>query len=230
MNNSSNIENMRNNAGKRKRRDCRKDTEEMQHEPARKLRRRLPNTDVNSSTKRVATHRPLSGSAAGQQRAQITDGKSYKLEPEVHADEEHCSVGGSEQVAEHSSVEKNSDGDSLKCPVCSFAFTTQEVATPDTCDHTFCSACLQELSQNENNCPVDKKMFNFILVRHHLGGKIITYIPVEPATRQGECNREDGEPLCCENTLGHGWNPGFALAYLLAFCYAVTLVPAWGYS
>jgi PHD and RING finger domain-containing protein 1 len=92
-------------------------------------------------------------------------------------------------------VDNNSDGDSVKCPVCSVTFTTQEVATPDTCDHTFCAACLQELSQNENNCPVDKRMFNCILVRHHLHGEIITRIPVEPTERQGECNREDAS-LC----------------------------------
>jgi PHD and RING finger domain-containing protein 1 len=111
--------------------------------------------------------------AAGQQRAEITDGRGYELESEGNANDEHRSVDGGEQVAEHSSVDNSSvgarsddggeqvaehssvdnrsDGDSVNYPVCSVTFTAQEVATPDTCDHTFCAACLQELSQNKNN-------------------------------------------------------------------------------
>jgi hypothetical protein len=138
---------------------------------------------------------------------------------------EHSSVGNSgddprsigvQQVAEHSSVVNSSDGASVKCPVCSVPFTTQQVATPDTCDHTFCAACLHELSQNENKCPLDKIMFNFILVRHRLGGKEIMRIPVEPPRQQCKCNREDGEHPCCEYILGHGWTPVLAFAQFLA--------------
>jgi hypothetical protein len=51
-------------------------------------------------------------------------------------------------------VDNSGDGDSVNCPVCLVTFTTQGVGTPDTCDHTFYAACLQEWSKNENNCPV----------------------------------------------------------------------------
>jgi hypothetical protein len=121
-------------------------------------------------------------------------------------------------------VDNSSDGDSVKCPVCLVTFTTQEVATADIFKHTFCAACLQELSQNENNCPVDKKIFNFILVRLHLYEEIITRMPVEPAKWQDECNREDGEPLCCHHTLGHGLTPVIMLAYTLAVSYALCVL------
>lgn len=114
-----------------------------------------------------------------------------------------------DEVAECSSVNNNNDGDSGKCPICSATFTTQDVATPNTCDHIFCAACLEELSKNENKCPVDKKVFNYILVRRHSGGKIVMAIPVESKERQGE-------HLCCEYILGHGLNPVFVVSYLLA--------------
>jgi hypothetical protein len=227
MSNNSDTEGMRGKTGKRKISAYRLDHEEMPSEPDRKLGRTFKITDLKSSRRHVATHCGLSGSAAGLKRAEITDGRGYESEPEGHASDEHrCVDGGEEvteqssvdnnsdvdrsfddceQVTEHSSVENNSDGDSVKCPICSVTFTTQEVATPDTCDHTFCAACLQELTQTENNCPVDKRMFNFILVRHHVGGKIMTYIPVEPGKRQGQCNREEQEHLCCQYTLAHGW-------------------------
>jgi hypothetical protein len=194
--------------------------------------------DVNSSSRHVAHRSRLRGSTAGKQTAEITEGTGCQLVPEGHVADEHynvddgkqgaqhslvdnngdgaLSVNEREQIAEQSSEDKSSDGDSVKCPICSATFTTQEVATPDTCDHIFCAACLQELSQNENNCPVDKNMFNFIHVRHHLGGEIITRIPVGPAERKGECNHRHGEHLCCEYVLGHGWNPVFAFVYVLA--------------
>jgi hypothetical protein len=264
---------------------------------------------VNSSGRRVATHCPLSGSAAGQQRAEITDGRSYKLEPEVHANDKHCSVDGGEEVAEHSSVDNSSDWalsvdeceqvaelslvdntsdrvrnvdeceqvaehssvhnssdgahsvdkceqvtehssvdnssdgarsvdeceqvtehssvDNSSDGACSI-YECEQVAehSSDICDHTFCAACLQELSQNENNCPVNKNMFNFIPVRHQFDGEIIMRIHVQPVKRKGECTHEDNEPLCCQDTLDNGWILVFALTYILAFWYAVSVLTA----
>jgi hypothetical protein len=75
---------------------------------------------------------------------------------------------------------KSACGDSVNCPVCLDTFTTQKVGTPDTCNHTFCAACLQECAKNNNICPVYGQKYNFILVRRHLGGEIIKRIPVVP--------------------------------------------------
>jgi hypothetical protein len=235
MRNTSNTKSMRGKNARKRRCACWHDNDEMPSEPGTKLRR-LQTADVSNSRRRVAARRPVPGSASGEQTAEITDGRRYQLEPAGHANDEHriideceqsaehLSVDNStdgarsanecEQVAEHSSVNNSNDGDSVRCPVCSVPFTTQDVATPDTCDHTFCAACLQEWSENENHCPVDKHMFNFMLVRHHLGGEIIARIPVEPPNRQNERN------LCCKYTLGHGLLPVFTAAYIAAFYFA----------
>jgi hypothetical protein len=45
-------------------------------------------------------------------------------------------------------------------------------------------------------------MVNYILVRHHQGGEIITKIPVEPPKRQSERDREDRELVCGNDDLG----------------------------
>jgi hypothetical protein len=74
--------------------------------------------------------------------------------------------------------------DSPICSICIEKLITQQVGTTDTCNHKFCAACLQEWSTHANICPVDRQTFNFILVRHHLNGEIITRIPVKPKTQR----------------------------------------------
>lgn len=71
----------------------------------------------------------------------------------------------------------NSDSDSSdvqaeKCPICLLSFKKQEIATPETCEHSFCLDCLVEWSKNINTCPVDRQNFNIISVRKKLGGKV----------------------------------------------------------
>jgi hypothetical protein len=160
-----------------------------------------PRRPTATSRSSVAGH-PLHESAAGVQKVEISDSRGNELEPVDHADDEHGSVDEDEKVTGHSSMESSSDGDPVKCPVCSATFTTQEVGTPDTCDHTFCAACLQEWTKNKNNCPVGGQMFKFILVRHHRGGEIVTRIPVEPPRQQSDCDHEDREHVCDDKDLG----------------------------
>jgi hypothetical protein len=162
----------------------------------------------------IAEHSSLGSSSCGPRNVDEVEQVAQHSSVDNSSDGA-CSVNEGEQVVEPSSVNNSSDGDSEKCPVCSATFTTQQVATPDACEHIFCAACLQELSRTENNCPVDKKLFNFILVRHHLGGEIVTRIPVGQPERQGECSHEDGQHQCCEYILGHGWTPVLGLVYLL---------------
>jgi hypothetical protein len=77
-------------------------------------------------------------------------------------------------------------GDSLMCPVCLNNFTTQEVGTSDTCDHTFCVLCLKKWFLYTQNYPLARQKFNFLLVTRRPGGKIIRSIPVEPSKLQRE--------------------------------------------
>jgi hypothetical protein len=207
---------------------------EMASEPAKKQRRKSQTADVSNSRRRVA-RRPIRGSAAGEQTADITDDRGH-LDDEhrsvrereqiaecsavdYNSDEAHSIEG--EQVAQHSSVDNSNGEDSVRCRVCSASFTTQDVATPDTCDHTFCAACLQEWSQNRNTCPADNNMFNFILVRHHFGGEIITRIPVQPPNEQNE------RSLCCKYISRFVLLPAFTAAYFAAFYVAGQVVMAY---
>ncbi|XP_077291234.1 uncharacterized protein LOC143914771 [Arctopsyche grandis] len=89
-------------------------------------------------------------------------------------------------VSNPSSISKNdchsdsSEGESDKCPVCLLKFSSQQIGTPDACDHIFCSDCLTEWSNHVNTCPVDRKEFAFVLVRNKIGGNVIKSIPVKP--------------------------------------------------
>jgi hypothetical protein len=132
-----------------------------------------------ASNRNIVAGRPLEGSAAGEHKVEISDGRGNESEPAGHADDEPGIVDEGEQVTGHSSVDSSSDGDSVNCPDCLDTFTTQEVATPDVCNHTFCASCLQEWSKHKNICPLDRQTFHFILVRHHLAGEILKKIPVE---------------------------------------------------
>ncbi|GLV43661.1 uncharacterized protein CBL_07012 [Carabus blaptoides fortunei] len=73
----------------------------------------------------------------------------------------------------------SSDGESEKCPICLLSFNTQEVGTPETCDHSFCAECIQEWSKNVNTCPVDRQTFSLILVRKRFNGKVIRRVAVD---------------------------------------------------
>jgi PHD and RING finger domain-containing protein 1 len=206
--------------GKRKISACRLDSDEIPFQPDRKVRKKSRRVYVKKSSSRSSVagrppHRPaarrrsivtdclLQGSAAGEQKGETSDGKSNELEPAGRANDEQGNVNEGEQVAGHLSVDSNNDGDSVKCPVCSVTFTTREVGTPDTCAHIFCAACLQEWTRNKNNCPLDGQMVNFILVRRHPGGEIVTRIPVEPPRQQSECDR-NGRELVCDEDIGWG--------------------------
>ncbi|XP_033215800.1 uncharacterized protein LOC117172115 isoform X3 [Belonocnema kinseyi] len=89
-----------------------------------------------------------------------------------------------------------SDGQSEKCPICLLSFRNQEIATPSSCEHSFCLECIEEWSKNVNNCPVDRKNFTVIHVRSKLGGKIIRHVPVETKQTLEEIIQED--PTYCE--------------------------------
>jgi PHD and RING finger domain-containing protein 1 len=83
----------------------------------------------------------------------------------------------------------NSDGDSEKCPICLIALEAQEVGKPDSCDHLFCMSCLEEWSVKTNTCPVDRQIFNVILVRNYPHEEIIRRILVRPRLQEHR-NRE----------------------------------------
>jgi PHD and RING finger domain-containing protein 1 len=111
----------------------------------------------------------------------------------------------SSKSAAHTSVGRNDEqpADCLACSICYAKFTTQEIGTTDTCNHSFCAACIKEWSMYVSTCPLDRQTFHFILVRHRLKGEIIKRIPVRSVRKElsfcgvcGECDRENRLLLC----------------------------------
>ncbi|XP_051740101.1 PHD and RING finger domain-containing protein 1 isoform X2 [Ctenopharyngodon idella] len=80
----------------------------------------------------------------------------------------------------------SSDEDSEKCPICLNSFHEQPVATPESCEHYFCLDCILEWSKNANSCPVDRIVFNNILLRKCHGGKVQKAIAVKKPVKPGE--------------------------------------------
>ncbi|XP_023717755.1 PHD and RING finger domain-containing protein 1-like [Cryptotermes secundus] len=78
------------------------------------------------------------------------------------------------------------DDQSEMCPICLCGFVTQEIGTPEACNHSFCVDCLQEWLKNTNTCPIDRQVCDTILVRHYLGGKVVRKIHMEPPRQQQE--------------------------------------------
>ncbi|XP_051979316.1 PHD and RING finger domain-containing protein 1-like [Xyrauchen texanus] len=80
----------------------------------------------------------------------------------------------------------SSDEDSEKCPICLNSFHEQPVATPEACEHYFCIDCILEWSKNANSCPVDRIVFNSILLRKCYGGKVQKTIAVQKFVKPGQ--------------------------------------------
>uniref|UniRef100_A0AAQ4RKN5 PHD and ring finger domains 1 n=1 Tax=Gasterosteus aculeatus aculeatus TaxID=481459 RepID=A0AAQ4RKN5_GASAC len=69
-------------------------------------------------------------------------------------------------------AEMSSDEDAEKCPICLNSFSSQPVATPESCEHYFCLDCILAWAKNANSCPVDRIAFNSIYLRKCYGGKV----------------------------------------------------------
>ncbi|NXS21578.1 PHRF1 protein, partial [Mystacornis crossleyi] len=93
-------------------------------------------------------------------------------------------------------VNISSDEDGENCPICLNTFRDQAVGTPENCSHYFCLDCIVEWSKNANSCPVDRILFNYIIIRARFGGKILKKIPVENTKPQGTDGEDD--PTFCE--------------------------------
>ncbi|KAI7811756.1 hypothetical protein IRJ41_018820 [Triplophysa rosa] len=88
-------------------------------------------------------------------------------------------------------VDLSSDEDSEKCSICLNSFHEQPVATPEGCEHYFCLDCILEWSNNANSCPVDRKVFNNILLRKCHGGKVQKTIAIQKPVKLGQEEQVD---------------------------------------
>lgn len=104
----------------------------------------------------------------------------------------------SKPTCKNDSTSETDDDQLEKCPICLLSFKSQEVGSPESCDHSFCIDCILEWSKNVNTCPVDRQVFNLILVRSHYNGKVINQIPIEPAQQLNAINEIIDDPTYCE--------------------------------
>ncbi|XP_060931833.1 PHD and RING finger domain-containing protein 1 [Limanda limanda] len=97
-------------------------------------------------------------------------------------------------------AETSSDEDADKCPICLNSFSSQPVATPESCEHYFCLDCILEWTKNANSCPVDRLTFNNIYLRKCFGGKVKKIITVQKPVKEGveETVDVDLEQTNCE--------------------------------
>ncbi|XP_068579011.1 PHD and RING finger domain-containing protein 1 [Cebidichthys violaceus] len=94
----------------------------------------------------------------------------------------------------------SSDEDTEKCPICLNSFSSQPVATPESCEHYFCLDCILAWAKNANSCPVDRIAFNSIYLRKCYGGKVKKMITVQKPVKEGleEIIDLDLEQTSCE--------------------------------
>ncbi|CAH8455134.1 unnamed protein product [Schistosoma bovis] len=59
-----------------------------------------------------------------------------------------------------------------QCPICCERIR-KPVATPESCNHAFCYICLKEWSRVRHECPLDRGVYELILLSDWVGGPII---------------------------------------------------------
>lgn len=77
--------------------------------------------------------------------------------------------------------DSSSSGDETceKCAICLRLIKSQEVGSPEGCDHLFCAVCIIEWSKTSNVCPLDRQPFTIILVRKNINGNVVRQVTVE---------------------------------------------------
>ncbi|KAG5880872.1 hypothetical protein JTB14_038083 [Gonioctena quinquepunctata] len=133
--------------------------------------------------------RGFEGSSSSQWESDFSD-----TEPDASAKPE---ASNPKPINDNNVDSDFSDGQSEKCPICLVSFKTQEIGSPESCDHTFCLECIQEWSKNMNTCPIDRQEYNLILVRQTLDGKVTKQIPISAPTPQNEVDIIE-DPTYCE--------------------------------
>ncbi|CAH8440855.1 unnamed protein product [Schistosoma turkestanicum] len=70
-----------------------------------------------------------------------------------------------------------------QCPICCERIQ-KPVATPESCNHAFCYICLKEWSSVRHECPLDRGVYELILLSDWVGGPIIKRVNAPPVKQQ----------------------------------------------
>ncbi|KAF7256119.1 hypothetical protein EG68_06934 [Paragonimus skrjabini miyazakii] len=87
--------------------------------------------------------------------------------------------------------------ESHQCPICCEPLKAP-IATPESCNHTFCYACLREWSRVRHECPLDRGAFDLILLSDKIGGPITKRVSPPPVELQPLDEQFDGIDINCE--------------------------------
>ncbi|KAH8851696.1 PHD and RING finger domain-containing protein isoform 2 [Schistosoma japonicum] len=70
-----------------------------------------------------------------------------------------------------------------QCPICCERIR-KPVATPESCNHSFCYICLKEWSRVRHECPLDRGAYELILLSDWVGGPIKKRVNAPPVKQQ----------------------------------------------
>ncbi|KAF5396162.1 hypothetical protein PHET_11102 [Paragonimus heterotremus] len=87
--------------------------------------------------------------------------------------------------------------ESHQCPICCEPLKAP-IATPESCNHTFCYVCLREWSRVRHECPLDRGAFDLILLSDKIGGPITKRVSPPPVELQPLDEQFDGIDINCE--------------------------------
>lgn len=119
---------------------------------------------------------------------------SIKQEPEVVVKTEKTEIKLKKEPDEE--VKKNSIK-SQNCPICLCNFGASSlISSPEVCQHIFCLECLQEWSKKINTCPIDRKVYNYIIVKNSRTLAQVKKIKVEDRTKQAQEEYEQDLTYC----------------------------------
>ncbi|CAG9863845.1 unnamed protein product [Phyllotreta striolata] len=161
----------------------------------RTRRLRIP-SDSDSSSTTSSSGSPVLNRFK-KKRVRLSDSESDSSDSEVgrvrlkrcrqieSSDEWETDYSDNEATRNNSDTD-SSDGRLEKCPICLVSFKSQEIGTPQSCDHSFCLKCIQEWSKTNNTCPVDRQEYHSILVRDRLDGKVTRRISIEAPAQHHE--------------------------------------------
>jgi PHD and RING finger domain-containing protein 1 len=78
-----------------------------------------------------------------------------------------------------------------RCPICLSFMKNQLLARPIECKHEFCLECIEEWSKKTNTCPIDRKTFNYIIVKSPLDKNYYEKKKIQEKKLENEAETED---------------------------------------
>ena len=77
------------------------------------------------------------------------------------------------------------------CPICLKMIKNDiPIGIPEGCHHVFCRPCIQQWSQKQNSCPLDRHIFENIIIKNSITGNQINKEKVQAVVQRNETEDE----------------------------------------